>query len=154
MPAWLIPWSSRKKSGRYIILHSPHRNTPGWVNAVLSETPPHKPHTGGKPHQDCHRLHHSHKYIYIYIYEQAVSLSSKPGSYHYHQRLLHEEKLHPSSHESYYIVLRYIIIWNPTIYIRYLVYIYDTPNIRRPVSSYRTPHTTWFDGTKQDLAYL
>ena len=30
-----------------------------WINTVLSETPPHKPHTGGKPHQDCHRLHHS-----------------------------------------------------------------------------------------------
>ena len=47
------------------------QNAPGWVNTVLSETRPHKPYTGGKPHQDCHRLHHSH------IDRQ----------YHYHQSL-------------------------------------------------------------------
>ena len=32
-----------------IVLHSRHRNTRGWLNTVLSETPPHKPHTGGGP---------------------------------------------------------------------------------------------------------
>ena len=49
------------------------QHTPGWINTVLLETPPHKPHTAGKPHQDCHRLHNSHVYI--------------DRQYHYHQSL-------------------------------------------------------------------
>ena len=63
--SWSTPWSLRKSK------HYTHQ-VGQWVNTVQSETPPHTPHTGGKPHQDWHQLHDSHNIDRQYRNHQSL----------------------------------------------------------------------------------